>query len=835
MAMFGAAGGAWSCAGGGESDTAEETVAPPETPTEIRAAERAHEAPPQTRIGASLARTPKGDALVLADEDHDAIRRMKLPLDANDIVGVTDLPGHPSQVLAFGDHILVTLRDPGALVSMKLENGKYVETGRVVLPADAWGLAVSEDMRTALVTSAWTHRVSAVDLDSLTVRWTVDVGREPRGVAITPDGVAYVDHLVGRYVTRIGDLDAAKPTAERIDLAPAPIRARRGQTLDASLGYSLVLSPAADRLFVPRHAIGAQGETWWAGVSTVDVLSTKDDTALAIPRAGNALATDPHIAEMTQMLQDSDGMVPLVDPTFVQPRASVYRSSTDTILVAGEGSNNLAELDARSNDPALHTLRTYGLAISDAPASSKEAPVQRTGGAPSAIVLSADELQAYVFCRTTNDLMIVDLDRHDPDVPFKPTPNGFIHFAEDTLAPAAAKGRRFFYDATDRVVSGGFACAGCHPDGRDDGHVWHENDTDNFFVNGFRGEAVDGAMEAAGHARQTPMLAGRVDAPGPYGWQGESKDLEARIKTGFAIHQWAGTKSSAEYIVGLDRPADLAAFVRTGLVPPPKTAHETTDEEKLGEQIFHREDAACSSCHAAEKGFTDRSVVPLDRATRSGFDDEAVAAFKTPSLLYVGGTPPYYHDGAETSLDSLVLHNGTTMGKTSQLTSVEKKALAAYLRTIGGYSDPPAELPKRASAATTSASDGGPSVTGTIGDGNLEPRPTNAEWKDLPAAMTSQNGSCTLKRKGSWAQLACSDFVGRGMNVLGGKPRKMALWLDENLNTSVMVFPIEKGDALLIQVESMEFGGGWGDSAFLTQTAMLEVDWRKGEEPLILF
>ncbi|HTJ83421.1 MAG TPA: hypothetical protein VL400_16995, partial [Polyangiaceae bacterium] len=237
-AVGGAAMAAWSCGGGRESE-------PTDSPSDADAAEaqtatpeRAREAPPVSRIGASLVRTPQNDALVLADEDHDAIRRMRLPLDVNDTAGVTDLPGHPSQVIAMGDRILVTLRDPGALVVMKLDHDRYVETARVALPADAWGLAVSEDLRTAVVTSAWTHHVTAVDLDSLEVRWSVDVGREPRGVAVTPDGVVYVDHLVGRFLTRIDGVDEESPKAERVDLAPAPIRARHGQTLDASLGYS---------------------------------------------------------------------------------------------------------------------------------------------------------------------------------------------------------------------------------------------------------------------------------------------------------------------------------------------------------------------------------------------------------------------------------------------------------------------------------------------------------------------------------------------------------------------------------------------------------------------
>ena len=71
-----------------------------------------------------------------------------------------------------------------------------------------------------------------------------------------------------------------------------------------------------------------------------------------------------------------------------------------------------------------------------------------------------------------------------------------------------ALGRRLFYDAEEPVVSGGLACAGCHPDGRDDGHVWHEakiNTAEGVAVN-FLGDADDAPEEdhVKGVPRRTP-------------------------------------------------------------------------------------------------------------------------------------------------------------------------------------------------------------------------------------------------------------------------------------------------------------------------------------------
>jgi cytochrome c peroxidase len=48
----------------------------------------------------------------------------------------------------------------------------------------------------------------------------------------------------------------------------------------------------------------------------------------------------------------------------------------------------------------------------------------------------------------------------------------------------------------------------------------------------------------------------------------------------------------------------------------------------------------------------------------------------------VGLTAPYFHDGSAKTLEELVERNGDRMGKTSQLSTNERRALVAYLRTL---------------------------------------------------------------------------------------------------------------------------------------------------------
>src|SRR5262249_10892028 len=98
--------------------------------------------------------------------------------------------------------------------------------------------------------------------------------------------------------------------------------------------------------------------------------------------------------------------------------------------------------------------------------------------------------------------------------------------------------------------------------------------------------------------------------------------------------------------------------------------------------LFFDDVVGCSNCHLAGE-YTDRiahALRPLPALL--GFEDDPNPAFKTPSLLGVGGTPPYYHDGREPSLEDLLLHNDDRMGKTNHLSDDDRAALAAFLRTL---------------------------------------------------------------------------------------------------------------------------------------------------------
>ena len=367
----------------------------------------------------------------------------------------------------------------------------------------------------------------------------------------------------------------------------------------------------------------------------------------------------------------------------------LYRKRTRTVLVAGEGDDRVVELDALAVDPTLAIVHVYEIGGQRDPV----LPVAAVGAAPAGMALSADEGTLWVFCRASYDLAEVKL-LGGPDAPASDgggepadgKPSAMMRLADDPLDADAALGRRIFYDATDRVTSGGVACAGCHPEGRDDGYVWHEakiNTREGANVN-FLGVSENAPEEdrVKGYPRRTPMLAGRIGGKGSYGWHGESPDLVARLRAGLGLHRWGALPKHEPQ--NLDaRALRLVSFLRRGLVTPPREERALTPEEERGKTIFLSDETRCSRCHVPDTDYTDREVYPLPRLRpRADFDDEPRADFKTPSLRFLVGRAPYLHDGSAATLEQLLDQNADRMGKTNQLSKEDRAALAAFLRTL---------------------------------------------------------------------------------------------------------------------------------------------------------
>lgn len=678
--------------------------------------------------GSAVVRDQAERFLVVADEDHSALKVLDLPLTGESKPRTLDVPGPPAQLVMLPGRLLVTIRNPSALIAFDVGESAdpttWKEAFRTELPNDAWGLAVDAATQSAFVSSAWGRRVSAVSLDGGKKRWSAPVAREPRGLLVRGD-VLFVNHLVGSELTRITALHGQEPKVEKRKLWPAPLRTPSGVEPAGALGYALVASSDARRLFVPRHAIGVMGEWSWYGAMTIDVFNIAlDKPVLDKPKhrrvttmgdfPGNEVIVDPQahwksVGRSPPAAVVEGGPVALTASMARQPRHAVYRKSTDTILVASEGLNQLVEFDAVGPAPALTPLFIYGLGYEE----KKVLEYPTRSGAPTGIVLSKDESIAYVYCRSTDDVVAQKLhverfksskaERDDVGDPAVVRLVDATAHADpsDKRVELLQVGRAAFYQAASDKIGEGAACATCHPDGRDDGFVWlesHERDRDGDIVRlvanlrlslarrigGWR--RSDGKLdETVARARQTPMLAGRVNHPGPYGWRGESEKLEDRVIAGMVLHRsitstgdyYESTAPTRKYVG-----AGIARFLRDGLRPPAKEDRPLTKRQEEGRALFMSPGVGCASCHDPKTHYTDGAAYPKIVSKSDRYTDETKLTFRTPPLAYVAGTEPYLHDGSRSSLDSLLRFNNDKMGKTNHLTEDQRKALVAFLETL---------------------------------------------------------------------------------------------------------------------------------------------------------
>src|SRR6185436_1839774 len=134
---------------------------------------------------------------------------------------------------------------------------------------------------------------------------------------------------------------------------------------------------------------------------------------------------------------------------------------------------------------------------------------------------------------------------------------------------------RLYTNARNAAISGGLGCAACHPEGRDDGYVWREigEAGDARFIGLRQNAKLATAFENQPpkrrdvFPRQTPMLAGRVRANGPFGWHAENADILDRLLAGFQLHRAAwdfspADRSTGEHVAKIDY---LADYLRSGL------------------------------------------------------------------------------------------------------------------------------------------------------------------------------------------------------------------------------------------------------------------------------
>ena len=505
----------------------------------------APEAAPAHLAGSTIAALDDG-ALVIdgdsgqllrVDKKGKAIARLEIGADAGQLV---------YDAAAKRAYVSDRMGDTVVVVSV---GKKLVEKQRWETPTEPWGLALTPDGKTLLVTTIADRTLIAFDAGDGDERWQVPLSREPRGVAISPDGttamVAYLSTGTAERIPLVGE-------HRGVHVALGGGRATNSFAAQPIGGF--VADSVPTRSFA-RNAFAVR----FLG-NGVAVVGFQQSTPVQISEGNFQENTgsygggfDPPIEHRVAFVgAPEDGETPSVQARIAshQPNAIAWDADKDRMVVAGYGSDDLLVV-ANASQSTIALERHVSLA-GDTPCG------------PDGVAIS--DGTAWVWCSLSRQVATVDL-------------------AAGSVARAkpATKSRRsdleraglaLFRAGNDGRIStrGAMACSSCHPDGRADGLSWR--------------------IEK--HELQTPVLSGRVAGTHPYKWDGGDKDLVTSL-TG-TMRRLGGSG------LGDTEVKQLSAYLES--IPAPRVPARDTKQVARGKKLFTGE-LGCNTCHSGKR-LTDR-------------------------------------------------------------------------------------------------------------------------------------------------------------------------------------------------------------------------------------
>ncbi len=562
----------------------------------------------------------------------------------------------------------VSNRDAASLSIIHPDSFAVVQT--VALPRGSmpFGLAFSADGAAAFVALEGSGQLMKLHPGTGANQGTVDVGPNPRHLAITAAGDRV---LVSRFVSPPLPGEGTATVATEVNGV-----ARGGEVIVVSAALVIertVVLRHSDRpdsslqgTGIPNYLAGAaiapDGSIAWVPSKQDNIKrgTLRNGAGLDFQNSVRAVSSRIDLANWTESTEqridhDNAGLA----------SAAVFHPNSAYLFVALQTSRQVAVID---------------------PLSRVELFRVDTGRAPDGLAISADGLRLYVNNFMDRTLGIHDLSRlinfGEPGANMVAAP---LAVAIERLAPAVLQGKRLIYDARDpRLARDGYlSCASCHNDGGQDGRVWD--------MTGF-GEGL----------RNTIALRGRASGHGRSHWTGnfdEVQDFELQIRNlaaGTGLMSDAalavGTRSSplGDPKAGLSSDLDaLASYVNSlgSFTPSPwrPSAATLSAAATAGRADFVR--LNCAACHSGAAFSSSAGNTLRDVGTIKPSSGKRLGATLTgldvPTLRDLWATAPYLHDGSAPSIASAISAH-TTLA----ITAAEADSLSAYLREVGSDEGP---------------------------------------------------------------------------------------------------------------------------------------------------
>ncbi len=351
------------------------------------------------------------------------------------------------------------------------------------LPPEPYGVALTPDSSTLLVSTIADHLLVALDATTGEERWRTSLSSDPRSISVSPDGTRALVASVGSGGVDDVSLSTLVVTPIPFDLSCD--RCDRGPAFARSSGAVV---------FIDQHRAIAPFQR--AVPESIDNLTDSY-------YGGGRSPVTQHLAFLSFTPARSQVVAQIIAN---QPRSILWDADSDVLLVGGMASDTLLRVQGITRGS---TAETEGAA-----ADFVLRPRETCG--PDGFARAADDT-IYVWCSLSRTIV-----RIEPPDPTVARSNHVLAesppVAPTSLSMAEHRGMVLFKSVhgainRDRTM----ACTTCHIDGRADGHSWKIRD----------------------HSLQTPMLAGRIAKTAPYKWDGHDKTIRDSIAS--TITRLAGT------------------------------------------------------------------------------------------------------------------------------------------------------------------------------------------------------------------------------------------------------------------------------------------------------
>ena len=406
-------------------------------------------------------------------------------------------------------------------------------------PAEPYGVALTPDKSTLIVTTIADRAMVALDTKTGAEKWRSALGREPRGLALSPDGTrALVSYLTTGTVDSIDLLESHRAEHIAISNATAPKRARRGGAEGDSFARAsfAVTFMGPDQALVPFQRetpvqITGGGENTGGYGGGFESPVSHQLAFLGLGKGGNTSQVTAQIAQH-------------------QPRALVWDGIHDALYVAGMGTDTILQIKNASQ-----------VGIAEGLTASLTNGTAKCG--PDGIAVAADG-NLMVWCAFTRTVQRVELIDGKGQLAQAAKVQAGPQVIASAMTDKQHTGYILFHSADPAVSArGSMACATCHPDNRADGLSWR--------------------IEK--HELQTPLLAGRMLGTHPFKWDGGDPDLNASLTS--TMKRLGG--------FGLDKPQTAALTAYVEALPAVRNPNRDVAQVARGKKLFDAE--GCRTCH----------------------------------------------------------------------------------------------------------------------------------------------------------------------------------------------------------------------------------------------